>query len=131
MDINIVAVIVAGILSMILGMIWYGPLLGKQWMKEIGFTKKDIEDGPGIGYLYTFIGALVSAAVTSLLIHRLNITELADGIFLGLLLGVGYVGTTFMSNYIFGQKSMKLYFIDTGYQILNIVQAAIVATLIL
>lgn len=130
MDINFVAVIVSGVLNMVVGFFWYGPVLGKAWMKEVGLTEKDVANGPGAGYLYTFLAALFSAAVTSLLVHRLGITNVADGALLGGLLGTGYVGTTFLSNYVFAQKSVRLYFIDAGYQILVIILAAVVATLI-
>lgn len=131
MEINIVAVVIAGVLSMVLGFLWYGPMLfANAWMKEIGLTPEKIGSGPGIGYALTFVAALVSAAVTSLLVHRLGITKVEDGAFFGVLVAVGYMGTTFASNYIFGQKSMKLYLIDAGYQFFNILIAALVATLI-
>ena len=36
MEINYLAVLVASILSMVLGALWYGPLFGKKWMEIIG-----------------------------------------------------------------------------------------------
>lgn len=36
MEINYLAVLVASILSMVLGALWYGPLFGKKWMQIIG-----------------------------------------------------------------------------------------------
>lgn len=36
MEINYVTVIVAGVLSMIIGAMWYGPIFGKTWMKICG-----------------------------------------------------------------------------------------------
>jgi hypothetical protein len=38
---NIWAIIVCGVLSMIIGSIWYGPLFGKMWMKICGVTEMD------------------------------------------------------------------------------------------
>jgi uncharacterized membrane protein len=130
MDINFLAVLLSGVANMVIGFVWYGPLFSKAWMKEVGLSEKEIGSGPGMGYLYTFIAALVSAAVTSLLVNRLGTTAVLDGAFLGLLLGVGYVATTFASNYVFAQKSVRLYLIDTGYQVLAIVAAAVIATLL-
>ena len=128
---SVVAVLVAGVFSMVLGFIWYGPMLfAKSWMKEVGLSEKDMKGGPGIGYLVTFVAALGQAAVTGVLVHLLNVTDIAQGATVGLLVGVGYVATTFASNYIFAQKSGKLYFIDAGYQVLNVMAAAIIATLI-
>ncbi len=130
MDISLLAVVLAGVASMVLGFVWYGPLFAKAWMREVGLRMEDINAGPGVGYLLTFIAAMVSAAVTSLLVHRLAVVQVGDGLMLGLILGVGYVGTTFMSNYVFARKSMQLYLIDAGYQILNITVAAVIATLV-
>ncbi len=31
-QINLLAVVVCAIASMVLGMLWYGPLFGKKWM---------------------------------------------------------------------------------------------------
>jgi hypothetical protein len=81
-----------------------------------------------MGYAVTFVGALVMGAVTSLLVRRLGVVSLVDGLFLGLVIAGGYVGTSFMSNYIFGQRSAKLFFIDAGYQTLAIIVAFAIAT---
>ena len=40
---NIVAVLVAAVAQFALGMLWYGPLLGKVWMKEMGITPKNMK----------------------------------------------------------------------------------------
>lgn len=130
MQISILAVIIIGVLSMALGFVWYGPLFGKPWMKEVGFTEEDIKNGPGVGYLFTFIAAMVMGAVTSLLVHLFNITALADGAAFGALVAIGYIGTSFATNYIFTDKSLRLYLIDFGYQGLFVVLASIVATLV-
>lgn len=130
MDISIVAVVLVGISNMALGFFWYGPIFGKKWMKEVGLTEKEINEGPGMGYLFSFLGAMFMGAVTSLLVHRLGIVQATDGLVLGLVVGLGYVGTTFLSNYIFANRSRALYLIDAGYQILAVVLAGLITSLI-
>jgi hypothetical protein len=44
MNINYWAVLVCGVLSMVIGFVWYGPLFGKKWMEIVGATFKDIEE---------------------------------------------------------------------------------------
>jgi hypothetical protein len=128
---NIVAGVVSSILSMVLGFIWYGPMLfADAWMKESKLTAKEIGNGPGMGYLLTMVAAFIMALTTSALVHMLNIRDVANGIGFGLMVGLGYVATTLATNYIFGLRSMKLYLIDAGYQVINIVIAAVVAVLI-
>ena len=41
--VNILAVVVVSIVSMVLGMLWYGPFFGKQWMSLMKLTKLDME----------------------------------------------------------------------------------------
>lgn len=63
--INYWAVLLAALSSMVVGTIWYGPLLGKQWMKLSGVEKvpenKRMAMGPYLGSL--FIMALLMAYV--------------------------------------------------------------------
>jgi hypothetical protein len=131
MPFNLVAVLAVGIANMVLGFLWYGPMLfANRWMKESKLTMEDIGNGPGIGYLLTFLASLVMGAATSFLVGALNITDPLQGLALGLILGIGYVGTSFLSTYVFGQKSWTLYFIDAGYQVTAITIAGLLATLI-
>ncbi len=41
MEINYWAVFACGVLSLVLGFIWYGPLFGKKWLEVTGATAND------------------------------------------------------------------------------------------
>ena len=42
---NLLAVIIAGIASLIIGMLWYNEkLMGKEWMRLLGLTKKEMKE---------------------------------------------------------------------------------------
>ncbi len=43
MEINLLAVLACGIVSMVIGFVWYGPLFGKKWAEVIGATDMDME----------------------------------------------------------------------------------------
>src|SRR3989338_8243854 len=43
MEINYWAVLVCGVLAMVLGGVWYGPMFGKKWMEIVCADKMDIE----------------------------------------------------------------------------------------
>lgn len=43
MEINYLAILVCGILAMIVGFVWYGPLFGKKWLEVVGATALDLE----------------------------------------------------------------------------------------
>ena len=46
-NVNYLAVIAATVSAMVLGSLWYGPILGKQWMKETKMTDEDIKAAGG------------------------------------------------------------------------------------
>ncbi len=43
MEVNYFAILLCGVLSMVIGFVWYGPLFGKLWLKVIGATEADLE----------------------------------------------------------------------------------------
>ena len=44
LEVNYLAVLVAAIVNMVVGALWYSPLLfGKAWMKLTGFNKKQLK----------------------------------------------------------------------------------------
>ena len=61
MYINHLAVFVCAILSLVLGGLWYSPLLFyKGWKKENNFTDEDLKKvNPAITYSFTFVFALI------------------------------------------------------------------------
>lgn len=130
MPFNIFAALATGVFSLVLGFIWYGPLFSKPWSEEVGISRKDMEKGPGIGYLLAFVSSTFMGAVTSYLVIRFGVTDLMQGLLIGVLFALGYVATTFATNYIFARKTIRLYSIDAGYQTLLVVAATLIAVLV-
>jgi len=55
MEMNVYAILVAAIVPMVLGFIWYNPILfGNVWMRESGITEEKMKSGnmavTGFGY---------------------------------------------------------------------------------
>ncbi len=43
-EVNYISVLLAGVVAMVVGFLWYSPMvLGKPWMKERGFTKESLK----------------------------------------------------------------------------------------
>jgi|TARA_B110000971_G_C19987206_1_gene490186 hypothetical protein len=42
MEMNYNVLFLAALVPMIIGFVWYGPLFGNAWMKEMGFTKESL-----------------------------------------------------------------------------------------
>ena len=59
-SINFLAVGVSALTAFIIGGVWYGPLFGKIWMRENGYTEDDLKDANmaqiyGTSFLLTVI----------------------------------------------------------------------------
>jgi len=120
-QVNWLAVIVGGVLFMVVGFVWYArPVFGDAWGKMVGIDLENMQSGPGIGFLYTFIGALVASLTLSLLIITMGSTSFVDGLLAGVLVGVGFVATGFLSTNVFEGRPMKLWLIQSGYQVVTL-----------
>jgi len=134
-DINYLAVLVCGVVSMILGALWYGPLFSKQWVALSGMTPEKMEEGKKkmtSGYLVTFIGALVMAYV---LAHTLvfaqsymEVEGISSGLSTGFWMWLGFIAPVTLGSVLWEGKSWKLYFINNGYNlILLLIMGSILA----
>ncbi len=78
--INLWAVLLAGIINMILGALWYGSFFGKQWMKLAGKTKEDIDKSKShMHKLYAggFAASLIIAYVLALFVGEFGRRQVA------------------------------------------------------
>ena len=120
---NYLAIIVAAIVNVILGSLWYSPVLfSKPWTKAMGLKKEDIAKGYKMGagmYVPPFIAAIVSSYVLAWFMHALNVTTLGGGIQIGFLAWLGFTTTAqVLNSWVFsGGKPKELYFINTGYHL--------------
>lgn len=83
MEINYWAVLVCGIISMILGSIWFGPLFGKTWSKICRIDalteaeRKKMQKAAGPLYVISFILSLFQAFV---LAYYISIWRQSSGV---------------------------------------------------
>lgn len=132
--INYLAVIVAAIASMVIGMAWYSPMLfGKQWMELIGISVKDMEAAKKKGmsktYALAFVSSLVMAYVLAHFVDYAMASSLADGAMAGFWVWLGFVATVSLSSVLWDCKPWKLYFINVGYHLVQLVVMGEILTL--
>lgn len=66
-EISILGIVIAVVANTVIGMVWYGPLFGKQWMKALGKKMGDAKAKP-MDYAYTLAAAAIAATFMSLLV---------------------------------------------------------------
>ena len=124
-DLNYVAVIVAALIPMALGMWWYAPKygLGDIWLNLIGMTQEEIQESGGSGSAMglTLIGAVVQSYVLALLVKMTGAAGFGEGAILGLWLLVGIIATTSLGVYVFAGRGLKLWAFNNAYYLVGII----------
>jgi surface polysaccharide O-acyltransferase-like enzyme len=117
--INYLAVLVAAILTMALGALWYAPMVfGKAWAALVGISPEVAQKrmaGMRRAYSLTFVSSFVMAYVLARLLWYANIESAGGGMLIGVLAWLGFVATTQGITFLFEGRPFRLYVIDTGY----------------
>ncbi len=123
-DLNWLAILVAAISTMIAGFLWYSPLLfAKAWTKEMGYDINDkakmeeMRKSAGPAYGGSFVASLISAFTLALILHGLRAESLHFGLMASFHIWLGFVATVQFTGALFMKQSMKLFAINTGYQL--------------
>ena len=118
-QINILAVLAAGLSSMILGGLWYSPVLfGKAWSAASGVTEAQAKSANMARVMGTaFVLAVIGAAVFAAFLGPRPELMFATGA--GLSAGLCWVAGSFGINYLFEQRPLRLFLINGGYHTLQ------------
>jgi len=122
--VNLLGVLVAAISTMVVGFLWYSPMLfAKAWVREMGYDMNDkakmeeMKKSAGPAYAGSFVASLVSAFVLALFLHWTRAENWQFGMLVGLHVWLGFVATVQLTGVLFMKQSMKLFAINTGYQL--------------
>jgi hypothetical protein len=123
--VNYIAVLVASVAAYILGALWYSPVLfGKQWMKLMKLTPKDLEKakvkGMGKSYFLGFIGAFVMAWVVAYFVGLLGITNALAGLVLGFWLWLGFVAVTTLDGVLWAGMPWTLWILNNSHSLVRL-----------
>jgi len=123
-SLNWLAILVAAISTMVLGFLWYSPLLfAKAWTREMGYDPNDkakmdeMRKGAGPAYAGSFVASLISAFTLALILHGMRADSLHFGLMASFHIWLGFVATVQFTGALFAKQSMKLFGINTGYQL--------------
>ena len=131
-DVNLVSVLVAAVISVVFGGLWYSSILfGNIWIKQMGFTKKEMKKASEKSrkkYFVTFIGSVITAYILAYLIYFMGVGRIFEGAMLGLLIWVGFIVPLSVGAVLWEGKSMKLFFINIFYWAINLILMGIILT---
>ena len=126
-NVNWLSMVIATILPMVVGFIYYHPkLFGNAWMKTLGITEEDIKK-QNMGMTYGI--ALVMSFLLAFFLLNFNnspgqegqFDTFGHGAFHGLFLTIVMAMPILMTNGLFELKSLKNIFINIGYWLITLV----------
>ncbi|NYF23913.1 DUF1761 domain-containing protein [Sporosarcina sp. JAI121] len=121
-QISILAIILAVVANMIIGALWYSPLLfANIWMKSLGKTPEELHtSNANIGYGLTTLAGIITAIILSLVISMLDSVTIGGGALIGFLAGAGIASARELSPTFFEGRKYTLFFISAGYHIVSL-----------
>lgn len=137
-EVNYIAVILAAVVAMVVGFVWYGPMLfGKQWMKLIGHTPESMKSAQkemgktyGISFVLALITAYVLAHVMFLSQNYFQYPAVQTGLTTAFWMWLGFVMPVQLTDVLFGNKKMQLFAINTGYQLASLLAMGVMLGLL-
>lgn len=129
--VNLWAVLLAGVSSMVIGMLYYSNgLFGKEWKKLAKIDEKRFQKEMGRVMPWVFVAALVTAYVvayfTFLYFNFFQTSWLSAGVVTSLILWVGVSATTTFVHNSVDQRPSKLTAISAGNRLLSILAMGLI-----
>src|SRR5690606_27084899 len=114
---NYLAIVVAWLVNCVVGAFWYSPAgFAKRWHKLTGV---DIMKTPEKEATRTLIAVIISCFVQAfalgLVLNSLGVDKLADGLYAGLLLWLGFVTATTVGVTLYQRLSWKFLYLNSAY----------------
>ncbi len=118
-QLNYVAVFVAAVVSFLIGGLWYSPIVfANTWMREAGLSEAQTRQA-NMARVFSLSGLAAVVMAFNLAAFIGPKASLGFGLFAGLAAGVGWVAMSLGVIYLFEQRSLKLWLINSGYQVLS------------
>jgi hypothetical protein len=125
-DLNWLAILVAAVVPMVLGALWYSPVLfARPWMRAVGRTPEELS-GASLGYALSALVALVTSYVLARVVKWAEVDDVWNGALVGLFVWIGFVATVLAVNTYFGGRPRMLWAIDAGYQLASLVVMGVI-----
>ena len=128
---NIWAIVVCIISNMVIGALWYSPVLfGNTWLRLTGKKQDDISKADSNkAMLLGLIPATVLIILLAFMIAFINTSTLIDGLIIGSITSAGFIGMSAFNLVLYEDRSFKLTLINTGYSFVSLNVAAVILTL--
>ncbi len=116
--VNFWAIILASISYLIIGSLWYSPLLfGKLWIKLIGFCDEDFKRSQRLWVIlvFSFLSALIASFLISTILGPKSNAEF--GAIVGVAIAICWISMSKLTDVLFENKPVKLFLLHAGFDV--------------
>jgi hypothetical protein len=115
-SISFFAILGAAIAKMVLGALWYSPVLFvRPWQRMTGITDEQMKAGMAKALVVDFIGSLVMAFVLAHVIRYAGATTVLEGLAVGFWCWLGFVAVATVTTVTYERKPFNLFLLSNGY----------------
>jgi hypothetical protein len=118
-EVNWIAVLLCGVASLVLGGLWYSPMLfAGAWQRAAGLSDEQARSGNmAVIFGGAFVLSVIAAAVFAMFLgHDMSLGAATAA---GFSAGLCWVAASFGINYLFERRPLKLWLINGGYHTLQ------------
>lgn len=124
MGVNLWAVLGSAVATMVIGFLWYSPMLfANPWMVAMGYDPADkakigeMQKSAGPKYGISLLASILSAFILGKIIYHVAISTALYGMKAGFAVWLAFVMTVQLTDKLFTNRPTKLFLINTGYQL--------------
>lgn len=128
-ELNYLAILVAGVVPMIVGSLWYGPLFGKRWLALMETTEEAIAEGfsPLKTYGVSFLFAVASAFGLAVLLD--GFSGPLHGVHAALVATIAFVIPVSHQSVAFERRKSSLAVLNVAYNFVALLGQAILLSI--
>ena len=118
-EVNWIAVLLCGVASLVLGGLWYSPMLfAGAWQRAADLSDEQAKSGSmAVIFAGAFLLSIIAAAVFAMFLgHEMSLGAATAA---GFSAGLCWVTASYGINYLFERRPLKLWLINGGYHTLQ------------
>ena len=112
---SLIGILASGVAATLVGFIWYGPLFGSIWKRQIGDNNMGSVSRMIRSTLIAFIASMLLAYVMTYFGIAWNVFDWIGALELGIWCWLGFIATTLLSGVLWEGRTFTWYLINAGY----------------
>jgi len=129
--VNYLAVLVSGIAIFLLGGLWYSALFKKPWVRLMGKSPEELQSAaPGpLPFILAFLCGFAIALAMAIVLNHFQPLTILRSINIAVVCWIGFAAATSFATAVFSGTPRALWLINSGYNLVSFIIAAIIETL--